>query len=64
MNDKRRKLTAGLIALMMLLSVTAAFAYPQETAAATKTKGTITINGKKFNAVFYNNKTARAFIIY
>ena len=61
MNDKRRKLTAGLIALMMLLSVTAAFAYPQESAAATKTKGTITINGKKFNAEFYNNKTARAF---
>lgn len=64
MNDKRRKLTAGLIALMMILSVTAAFAYPQETAAATKTKGTITINGKKFNAEFYNNKTARAFMTH
>lgn len=62
MNAQRRKVTAGLVALMMLLSVTAAFAYPQETAAATKTKATITVNGKKFNAVFYNNKTAKAYM--
>ena len=64
MNEQRRKLTAGLVALMMLLSVTAAFAYPQETAAATKTKATITVNGKKFNAEFYNNRTAKAFMTH
>ena len=62
MNEQRRKLTAGLVALMMLLSVTAAFAYPQESAAATRTKATITVNGKKFNAEFYNNRTEKAFI--
>ena len=64
MNEQRRKLTAGLVALMMLLSVTAAFAYPQETAAATRTKATITVNGKKFNAEFYNNRTAKAFMTH
>ena len=69
MNEKRKKLTAGLIALMMLLSLTTACAYSQETAtqetaAATKNKATITINGTNFNADFYNNETAEDFVTH